>query len=77
MKRKRKFSSVVGLVFALASTPILATVELEWVGLGEPPSSLVFRSVGVSEIPGAWASPSAATEWPVEMNVDRLADLPD
>jgi|GEM_PF-4747760 hypothetical protein len=32
MKRKRKFSSVVGLVFALASTPILATVELEWVG---------------------------------------------
>jgi len=77
MKRKAEISLVVLSMLAVASMPTLATVELEWVGLGEPPSSMVFRTVGASETPNALASPSATTEWPAEMNMDRLADLPE
>jgi hypothetical protein len=59
------------------SRQTLATVELEWVGLDEPPSTAVFRSIGVAEAPDTLMSPTMATQWSVDINMDLLAALPE
>jgi hypothetical protein len=76
MKSRIGYAWVIPTLLALMPVPLQATVELEWFGLDEPPSTSIFRSTGPSELPGSTAL-AATAEWPVEVNMALLEALPE
>lgn len=77
MKRTIELKATLYALLTLASANALASVDLEWIGFDAPPSITLFSSVGEATLPGSEASVSAHTEWPVKINSDWLASLPE